>query len=108
MTHRITVLAPITLARDKTEEDLIEASDKFQKTFVDKEPGVLRRELIRTGDREYMDIVQFRSKADAEEVIAKEMASPVCHEFFAVMEMGDFADDPSATVAMHDSLATYN
>lgn len=108
MTNRITVLAPIKLARGKTEADLIEASDKFQKAFVDQESGVLRRELIRTGDGEYMDIVQFRSKADAEEVIAKEMASPVCHEFFAVMEMGDFADDPSAAVALHESIAIYN
>ena len=108
MTNRISVIAPIKLAKGKTETDLIAASDKFQKAFVDQEPGVLRRELIRTGDGEYMDIVQFRSKADAEEVIAKEMSSPVCHEFFAVMEMGDFADDPSAAVALHESIATYN
>lgn len=108
MTNKITVLAPITLAKGKTEADLIAASDKFQKSFVDKEPGVLRRELIRIGDSEYMDIIQFRSKTDADEVIAKEMASPVCHEFFAVMEMGDSADDPSAAVALHESLATYN
>jgi len=105
MTTPITVLAPIKLAKGKSEADLIKASDKFENEFVSKQPGVIRRELIRTGDGEYLDIVQFRSKKDAEDIIKKEKESPACHAFFAVMDM-DGEDD--SEIDFYPSLATYS
>jgi len=102
MTAPITVLAPIKLAKGKSEADLIKASDKFQDAFVSKQPGVIRRELVRKSDGEYLDIVQFRSKEDAEEIIEKEKESPACHDFFSVMD----GDDDSG-IDFYPSLATY-
>ncbi|MCF6300328.1 MAG: hypothetical protein L3J52_04310 [Proteobacteria bacterium] len=104
MTTPITVLAPIKLAKGKSEADLIKASDKFENEFISKQPGVIRRELIRTGDGKYLYIVQFRSKEDAEDIIEKEKESPACHAFFAVMDM-DGADD--SEIDFYPSLATY-
>ena len=60
MTTPVTVLAPITLATGHTEAELLAASATFQAQFVDHEPGVLRRELVRTGPGTYLDIVRFR------------------------------------------------
>lgn len=102
MTAPITVLAPIKLAKGKSEADLIKASDKFQDEFVSKYSGVIRRELIRKNDGEYLDIVQFRSKEDAEEIIEKEKESPACHAFFSVMDM-----DGDSGIDFYPSLATY-
>lgn len=87
MKQPVTVLASITLAAGKTEADLLAASEQFQKEFVDLQPGVLRRELIRKSEREYIDIVQFRSAEDAADVMEKEKASPACGCFFAVMDL---------------------
>ncbi len=105
MSNAITILAPIKLASDKTEKDLMAASEKFQTEFVAKQPGILRRELIRTGEGRYMDIVLFKSKQDAQDVIAAEAVSSVCHEFFSVMDLTN--TDMSAEIDFHASLAVY-
>jgi len=83
----VTVIAPVKLAAGKTESDLLAASKRFQHEFVDREPGVLRRELVRKPDGTYLDIVQFRSAEDAEDVIEKEQNSEACHRFFSVMDL---------------------
>ena len=103
MTQPVTVLAPIKLAKGKTEADLIAASDQFEKDFVSQYPAVLRREMICVGEGEYMDIVQFSSKEEAEEVIKAEMGSPLCAEFFSVMDMSN----AEAELPFHRSVATY-
>ncbi len=110
MSTPVTCLAPIILASGKTEADLLKASEVFQKEFVDLQPGVLRRELVKTGEGKYMDIVKFRSPEDAADVMEKEKNSPVCHAFFAVMnldqemEMAE-GEDP---MPLYPSLATYS
>ena len=105
MANPVTVLAPIKLATGKTEADLLAASARFQKEFVNSEPGIIRRELVRKSDGTYLDIVQFRSKEDAMTVIEKEKESVVCHAFFSVMDLG--SEDESGSIDFYQSLATY-
>ena len=105
MSQAITVLAPIKLASGKNEDDLITASKRFQNEFVDQQSGILRRELVRQGEGVYLDIIQFRSQQDVEEVMLLEQESPACHAFIAVMDMS--AEDPDA-IKFCPSLATYN
>jgi hypothetical protein len=105
VTTAITVLASIKLASGKTEADLLTASAVFEKEFVSKEAGVVRRELVRKGDNEYIDIVQFRSIKDMEEVMEKERTSSVCHDFFAVMDMENMDD---SQILVYPSIATYS
>lgn len=105
MTTAITVLASIKLAVGKTESDLLIASDIFEKEFVSKEAGVVRRELVRKNNNEYIDIVQFRSTKDMEEVMEKEKSSPACRDFFSVMDLENMDDSP---VVVYPSIATYS
>ena len=105
MTTAVTVLASIKLAAGKTEVDLLTASDIFEKEFVSKEAGVIRRELVRKSDNEYIDIVQFRSMKDMEHVMEKEKTSPICHAFFAVMDLENLDD---SQVVVYPSIATYS
>ncbi len=106
MTTPITVLAPIKLATGKTGADLLAASERFQRKFASLQPGVIRRELVRKGDGTYLDIVQFRSMKDAEEIMELERESDACHAFYAVMDM-DSADESDGEM-FHQSLATYD
>jgi len=108
MTKPITVLAPILLAAGKTEADLLAASDTFQKDFAGKQPGLIRRELVRKSEGEYLDIIQFRSMEDAKVIIEKEKESPACHAFFVVMNMEMETTDDSDGIDFYQSLATYN
>ncbi|WP_305984672.1 hypothetical protein [Roseibium sp. MMSF_3544] len=105
MSEPVTVLAPIKLAHGKTETDLLEASRRFQEKFVSHQDGILRRELVRTSEGEYLDIVQFKSRDDAEKVVEAERTSPDCAEFFSVMDLSDV--DMDAELPMYRSLATY-
>lgn len=105
MSNPVTILAPIKLAAGKTEADLLAASEKFQSEFVSKEPGVLRRELVRSPDGNYLDIVQFRSEADVADITEKEKQSAVCGAFFALMDFDDM--DMDAEMEVHHTLATY-
>lgn len=105
MNNPVTVFAPIKLAAGKSEADLLAASAIFQREFVDSQPGVLRRELVRKGDGTYLDIVRFRSKKDAVIVMEREKESDACHAFFSVMDMG--IEDSSDDIDFCESLETY-
>ncbi len=107
MSTPITVLAPIKLAAGKTEADLLGASDRFQKEFANDQAGVIRRELVRRDDGTYLDIVQFRSMKDAQEIMELEKESAACHAFFAVMDMDMETADQSDGIDFYQSLATY-
>lgn len=93
MTNHVTVLAPIKLAEGKTEADLLAASEIFQTEFVAHEEGVLSRELLKNPKGGYLDVVKFRSPEDFADVMKREMESPVCHAFFAVMDMSGMEED---------------
>ena len=103
--NTIVELARITLAAGKTEKDLVAASNAFQTEFLAGQPGVLRRELVRKSDREFFDIVHWRSAADAQAIMDKVAGSSACASYFAIMEMPE--DDLSAGVEHLVSLAVY-
>ncbi len=107
MGDMITVLAGIKLAKGKTEADLLAASQKFQREFAGKQPGIIRRELVRRGNGRYLDIIQFTSMDAVEDVMEKEKTSPVCREYFAVMDMGDGDGDDMGAVEICQSLQVF-
>ncbi len=108
MGDTITILATIKLASGKTEAELLAASERFQKEFASKQKGLIRREMVRKGDGEYIDIIQFASMADANATMESEKTSEVCHAFFALMDMD--MENPDAEmegVQICQSLQTY-
>src|SRR5882672_25390 len=58
-------------APDASEADLLVASERFQRDFLDKRPGFIRRELLRLDDRNYLDLVHWRNAADATSVLQR-------------------------------------
>ncbi len=105
MTGTIIEWAPIKLAAGRTEADLIAASDAFQRDFLSHQPGFVRRELVRRGEGEYVDIVHWRSLDDAKAIMAKVETSPACRAFFSVMDMDDA--DAAGCIDHFTSIAVY-
>ena len=62
MKNRIIETATIHLRADKTEQDLVAASETFQRAFLDHQPGFVRRELLHKGGREYLDLVYWQDR----------------------------------------------
>ena len=103
--NTIVEMAQIKLAAGKSEQDLLNASNTFQRDFLAAQTGFLRRELVKAPDGNYLDIVHWRSEADAQAIMAKIEDSPACALYFSVMDMGD--GDGSSGVEHFASLARY-
>ena len=98
-------LATINLADGKTEADLIEASNHFQKEFLNHQPGFIRRELVRNTKGGYLDIVHWRSQEDVDAAMKIIESSPAVHQYFAVMTFDP--ENPNEGVEHNFSLAVY-
>jgi hypothetical protein len=99
-------LAPIQLNEGVDEKILIDASDRFQTAFVDKQQGVLKRILVKAKQGGYADLVFFASKEDADRIAEAEATSPVCLEFFKIMKAPD-PNLPDMGVLSFEHIKTY-
>jgi len=89
--------APFRLAEGVTEGELLAASETLQREFVARQPGFVRRELLRGADGHWADLVHWESERAAHDVFAAAMESPVCAEYFKLMVMPE-GGDPAAGV----------
>lgn len=84
--------APFTLAEDADEERLLRAAEALQKDFLSHQPGFIRRELLRSADGRWVDIVYWANTAAAEVAMRNAAESPSCHEYFHLMAAADHQD----------------
>jgi len=89
MTDQIIELATITLAEGKTEDELLIASDNFQRDFLDQQSGFLRRDMVRGNDGSYTDIILWESRAHADAVFKQAMKSEAAGTYFSHMKMDE-------------------
>ena len=101
----IVELATIKLASGKTEADLVQASNIFQREFLDQQPGFIRRELVRKAPSEYVDIIHWRSQEDFNEVMKVIETSPVVQQFFSVMDFDPVQSEEA--VQIYSSVSVY-
>lgn len=99
-------LAPARLKDGVDEKTLLDASDAFQSSFVNKQQGVLKRILLRAKGGGYADLVFFESKEAADRVAATEQTSEQCLEFFKIMEPPD-ESLPDMGVLSFEHVKTY-
>ena len=100
------VLAPIQLKDGLSEAALIKASDAFQTGFVSRQPGILRRLLLRAKDGSHADLVFFASKQAAERVVEAERTSAACHAYFEIMQIPEGVS-PDMGVLSFEHVKTY-
>jgi hypothetical protein len=81
--------AKFTLKEGVTETQVIATSQKFQEDFLVKQSGYIKRDLLRLEGRDWVDIVYWASKEDAEKVLKACEKSPICGDYFSIMEPFD-------------------
>ncbi len=86
MTGHVVEWAPFNTREGVGEPALLAASERLQREFLAKQDGFVRRELIKGGERAYVDLVWWSSQETAEAAMAKVMASAICRDYFAMME----------------------
>lgn len=81
--------AKFTLKEGITETQVIAASQTFQKDFLVKQKGFIKRDLLHLAGRDWVDIVYWASKEDAENVFKACEKGSYCAKYFSIMEPFD-------------------
>lgn len=81
--------APFTLAPGATEAQLLDAAREIQSGFLERQPGFLRRELLRGKDGGFVDILHWRDQASVDAAMQTAMTNPACAAYFACMATTD-------------------
>ena len=93
--------APFRLANGVTEDALLSASEVLQRDFLARQPGFVSRELLRGPAGQWVDLVHWENEAAANAVFAAVGDSPVCHEYFKLMDMPEGIDPAAAVLHLH-------
>lgn len=98
--------APFELAEGFDEKTLLQASETLQREFLSKQRGFIRRELLKGKNNQWVDLVYWQSREDAEQAAKNVAESAVCRHYFQCMLAADH-DDPGAGVLHFERIETY-
>jgi heme-degrading monooxygenase HmoA len=96
--------APFTVVPGTDERALLAASEAIQRDFLAKQPGFIRRELLRIDADHWADLVCWESHAAAAEAMKAVESSAVCRAYFALMVP---PADPATAVTLLERVRTY-
>lgn len=87
--------APFRLAPGASEDALIAAAEAIQRGFLERQPGYVRRELLRGDDGRWVDLIVWRDDASAQAAMQAAESSERCAAYFALMTGIDSPDPGS-------------
>jgi hypothetical protein len=105
-TKLIVEWAPFQLAEGIDEATLIKISAAVQTDFLSKQSGFVKRDLLKGKDNQWVDILYWNSREEAEQAFKNAEKSPACLKYFSLM-IGPDPDDPSAGVSHFEQIMTY-
>ena len=79
--------APFIKNEGVTDQQLIVAADQVNVVFLARQPGFIKRELIKKSEIEYADIIHWNTKADAVAAGEKVFNCAECNQYFKLMNM---------------------
>lgn len=85
-------LVPFTLRNEVTESQLLSVSERLQAEFLMRQPGFIKRELLRKSETEWIDLVYWVNRELAEKAIQNALSSSICQEYFNLILYGEDAD----------------
>lgn len=86
MNENLTIeIVEFKLLKGPDEKVFLEASDTMMKDLK-KQSGFINRELLKSEDDQWIDIVHWRSLADAELAAKNVMSIPSCLKFFKMID----------------------
>lgn len=98
--------APFALRAGVSETHLLDASEILQREFLDRQPGFVRRELLKADSGQWVDLVVWTSQAAAESAEANAARSHACHGYLGLMA-GANSCNPGAGVSHFAQIREY-
>ena len=99
--------APFVKAINVTDEQLLEAADRVNLMFLAKQPGFIKRELIKKNDGEYADVIHWETKEDAESAGEMVFNCNECLGYFKMMDE-ELSTSAGAGFSHYSILKTWN
>ncbi len=94
MNDTVLELAPFKIKPTSAESDLLAASDTFQKAFLDKQDGFIRRDFVRKDDGTFVDVILWQSRAHADAVFEQAKSSDAAGAYFSHIHVDPENADP--------------
>jgi len=79
--------APFVTKPQVTKEQIINAANRVNLTFLAVQKGYIKRQLVQKSHTEFADIVHWKSLNDAQAAGAKVMSCDACKSYFSLMDM---------------------
>lgn len=98
--------APFTVKEGIEEGAVVRASQALQSDFLSKQPGFVRRELLRGKGRQWVDIVYWESRRATEAAMEAAAKSEVCFRYFQLMADADH-EEPGAGVTHFEQVEVF-
>jgi hypothetical protein len=98
--------APFALAEGVDEATLLAASEAMERDFLSRQPGFLRRELLRGASGQWVDIIHWESRVAVEEAMRVAQASPACQRYFTLMAV-DAQSSPNGGISLFDQVQRF-
>jgi hypothetical protein len=99
--------APFKLADAVDESRLLRAADAIQADFLAKQPGFIRRELLRGQDGQWVDLIYWESEEAAARAMQHVESSAVCLEYFQLMVGANGGAEPGEGLLHFRRVKTY-
>src|SRR5688572_21363113 len=104
--HQVVEWAPFQITSGASESELLAAASHLQEHFLAKQPGFLRRELLRWKNGCWVDIVYWADHHAADAAMKAAADSSACQSYFRLMAAGDQTTlDPG--VLLFERVASY-
>ncbi len=108
MEHQLVIeWAPFVLKEGIDETTLLQASEALQSEFLSRQPGFVKRELLRADERHWVDMVYWENSRAIEEAMKSVAESPACYRYFQLMVGADH-DNPGSGVSLFQQVKTYH
>jgi len=105
--HRTIELASFTLAEGVEEETLMAVSDALNADFLSRQPGFLKRDLVKVADRQWADVIYWESRESVEQAMQHATQNPAALQYFQLMaNTGE--SDPSAEPMLMSVVRSYS
>jgi heme-degrading monooxygenase HmoA len=101
MSNPVIELVAVKTKPGVADADMLRASDSVME-FLGQSPGFIRRELFKTGENQWLDLVYWNSREEAEAALTQSMNQP------SVLEMMQLLDKSSMTMQHLDQVRVYH
>jgi len=95
--------APFKVSKQVSDQQLFDAANALENDFLNKQPGYLRRELLKGEDNNWVDLVYWSSPEQAQAASQSFMESTACQQYFALM-----TDTDGSGVAHYAQMKKWN